>query len=197
MELTNKTYLSAALNKSTARIAKLADAMSGNMFEIAWILAETAENFDGEADGLKNVHEWAMAAFGFKKATSYNLLKIGQEFTACIQNGRKKVYRDIFTSPDEKGYSISQIGKMFRYGVEDITEAHNSGVISPAMSCREIEKALAAYFNGTEAADDAAEAAEDAEPAEDEKAVIVTDADGHKYAIPRKVLEKYAETVIE
>lgn len=197
INVVSANYLDKGLAKATERVARVADGMNGNAFEIAWIIASVADDFDNgaisDADGFKNVHEWTANAFGFKKTTSYNLLAIGREYTAEITNGKKKTYRDNITNPGEKGFSISQCMLFLKYHPNDINYLFETGVISPAMSCRDLAKALKKALDG-ETEPDETETDETAESETEEMenhVVRVTDSAGIVYNVPFEILIKY------
>lgn len=190
IRINNHNYISKRLEKAESAIIKIADKMQQNAFAVAWIIARTAETVDDEtfaADGFANVHEWTEKVFGFKKAMSYNLLKIGNEFTCEIVNGKTKYYRDNITSPDVAGFTTSQICQLLKYGFETANEAYKAGYISPEMSCREIKENMKKFV-----ADDADAETETEETEEEAETIIVYDENGAKFAIPRKILDKYS-----
>ena len=192
IEKTTIHYLSKRLEKATQRVYKIADAINQNAFCIAWIIADTEDAFtaDDNPDGFKNVIEWAMAAFGFKKSTAYNLLKIGKFYTAEVKTASKTTYRDNITAPDEIPFTISQIMQFLPYDYADVEKAYKEGVISPEMSCRALADTLKKWIKKTET--DAETDETDAETDDSTDYAIVTDENGTQYRIPRKVLEDYA-----
>ena len=143
--ITNQHFISKHLEKATQRIQKLSSTIGNNLFAIAWIISETADEMAQEienADGFTNVHEWTEKAFGFKKSMSYNLLNVGRRFTAKVTNGKITTYRDNITSPNENGYSISQCIQFLPYVDDDVEQAHQAGIITPEMSCKQISETL-------------------------------------------------------
>lgn len=164
---TQTHYLSKQLEKATQRIYKLSDSIGQNMFAIAFIISEVADEMAQEienADGFKSVHEWTEKAFGFKKSMSYNMLNVGRRFTAQIQNGKTKTYRDSITQADENGYTITQCIQFLPYLDCDIEETHKAGIINPDMTCKELAETLKKHLKAPKTEP------EEAEPEDDEEA---------------------------
>lgn len=197
---TQTHYISKHLEKATQRIYKLSDTIGQNMFAIAFIISEVADEMAQEienADGFANVHEWTEKAFGFKKSMSYNMLNVGRRFTAQIQNGKTKTYRDSITQADEKGYTISQCIQFLPYLDCDIEELHKAGTINPDMTCKELSETLKKYLKApkAEAEETGGESDEaDGESENDEEAeVYTTIMNAHEdveISIPQKVWDR-------
>ena len=189
---TNQThYISKQLEKATQRIYKLSDSIGQNMFAIAFIIADVADEMAQEienADGFASVHEWTEKAFGFKKSMSYNMLNVGRRFTAQVQNGKTKTYRDSITQADEKGYTITQCIQFLPYLDCDIEELHKAGTINPDMTCKELAETLKKYLKAPKAEP------EEAEPENDEEAEVYTTVKNEhediEISIPQKVWDK-------
>lgn len=199
-EITTQThYISKQLEKATQRIYKLSDTIGQNMFAIAFIISEVADEMAQEienADGFASVHDWTAKAFGFKKSMSYNMLNVGRRFTAQIQNGKTKTYRDSITQADEKGYTISQCIQFLPYLDCDIEELHKAGTINPDMTCKELADTLKKYLEAPKAEAEETDENEDAESEsgnDEEAEVYTTIMNAHEdveISIPQKVWDR-------
>lgn len=198
---TQTHYISKQLEKATQRIYKLSDTIGQNMFAIAFIISEVADEMAQEienADGFKSVHDWTEKAFGFKKSMSYNMLNVGRRFTAQIQNGKTKTYRDNVTQADEKGYTITQCIQFLPYVNEDIEKLHEAGAINPDMTCKELAATLKKHLKApiTDPEETEAENDEDAETEaenDEDAEVYTTITNPHEdveISIPQKVWDK-------
>lgn len=193
VSFTNKT-----LDKASKRIFKLSNAIRKNAFEVAAIMAQVEKEKAYEEDGFKNVHEWAMQTFSFKKSASYALLKIGREFTDTIhdENGKVTGYGSNLIYDEDRDFTISQVEKMLPAGHDVVVELVESEVITPEMTCKEIEKAIKeATKEVTEKDENAGENESDCatviEDTPDTDIVKVWDESGKVYLIPRDVLAGY------
>lgn len=132
------TFNNKELNKATQKIAKVADNMRKNLYAVAAILAKVAETECYIDDGFKSAAEYAMETFGFKKTAAYTLVAIGKEYTAPSLESNL---------PHLEGadFSTSQIEKILPLkSHEKAVELVSNGVITPEMSCKEIEAAVKA-----------------------------------------------------
>lgn len=139
---TSKAFESKVLTRATARIDKLNDDIRANLFEIAHVIAEVKANEDYKSD-YANIGEWAKECFGYEKSLTYNLAKIGSEYTVAVLNEKGKTvgYRSNLVESGND-YTTTQITKMLPAGHDIAKELHDNGVISPEMSVREIETAI-------------------------------------------------------
>lgn len=188
----NRNYVSKRLEKSENAINRIAERATSSAFELAYIIAQTASTVtadDFAADGFADVHDWVCRVYGLKKSMSYNLLKIGNFWTAKIGNGAHAVYRDNITDLDGVGYTVSQITQMLPYGYDIAVNAHTASFIAPSMSCREIAENLKKFVSDetdeTETDETETDETENAQK-------IVHDENGNTYSIPEKILSKYA-----
>lgn len=134
------------LNDATKSMFRIADSMRKCAFQTAYIMARVHETKCYEDDGFSSVHDWAMQTFGFGKSASYSLLRIGQDYTAPVLNDKGKVvgYAASFDAETENAdlFTVSQVEKMLPISKAVATEMIDAGDITPAMSCKEIEKAV-------------------------------------------------------
>lgn len=196
------TYKNADLQKATNKIFKLGANMRKAAITTAAIIALVDAHKFYEEDGFETVHDWTERTFGFKKSNSYQMLRIGREFVEPVlsETGKIKEYRTNLSDPDaEYDFSVAQVGKMLPLGYFDAKKAVREGLITPEMSCREIDKvvkdlkAIEAESEPAEPADEAetAEPADEAEPVEEVKIIEVTDANGTLYYVPENILMMY------
>lgn len=150
------TFKDSALQSATNQILKLGDAIRKNLFHIAWIIAEVDSRVAYERDGFNSVHEWTEQTFGFKKTMSYDLLKIGKEYTreAISRKGKTEGYCsnllpvpvvmdgdkivDCQPAPVED-FSVTQISAMLPVGHETAVELVREQVITPKTSAKKIK----------------------------------------------------------
>lgn len=197
LEIKNKK-----LKKATDRIYKIGDTMRKCAYETAFIIAEVAGSKCYEEDGFKSVHEWTEHYFGFKKSTSYTLLKIGREYTSALvgENNRISGYGSNLSLSDEDDFTISQIEKMLPLGHDKAYDMVRSGEIKTDMTCKEIYKIVRDFT-----ADDEPETPEDIvdEPEtpedgveEGNDVVVLRDLEGNRYDVPYTLFEKIRKCYI-
>ena len=73
-------FINDELNKVTETIIEANNGVQKNMYAIARSLAYAYSRNLFEDDGFKNVSEYANMVFGYKKSTTYTLVKIGLDF---------------------------------------------------------------------------------------------------------------------
>lgn len=172
------TFANKKLNAATKKIAKIGTTVRKNLFELGAVLSEVDENELYIDDGFKNVAEYAEKTFGIKKSTTYNLVRIGSEFTAPELESNL---------PHDEGndFTTTQIVKTFPIKEhEKIVELVEAEIITPDMTCKEIEKAVKAALNEGKEADGEGEGESENEAAEakSEKIKITFDDDGDALA---------------
>lgn len=140
----NVEFSNVDLNKATKEIVKLSDTIKQNLYHVAYIISDVNERELFKEDGFNNVHEWTAKAFGFKKSFSYDLLKIGNEYTAPIKDsktGKIKGYKSNLTPVAGKDFTVSQVKVMLPLGEwENVEEATLNNDITPDMTILEIKK---------------------------------------------------------
>ena len=138
-------YTNEALNKATARVVKLGNAIRNNLFEVAHIIAEVAETECFKDDGFDSAVAWAEKSFGFKKSAVYDLLKIGREYTRPRLSAKGNVTgygSNLIEEGEGDDFSTSQIKKMLPLDHDKVVDLVDEGTITVDMSCREIEKVV-------------------------------------------------------
>ena len=153
------------LQTATTTIMKLGDSIRKNLFQIAWLIAMVDHRGAYETDGFKTVHEWTEKTFGFKKTMSYDLLKIGKEYTreAISRKGKIEGYCsnllpvpvvmdgdkivDCQPAPIED-FTVTQISAMLPVGHEKAKELINEQVITVRTSAKKIKEIIKSIKDG-------------------------------------------------
>ena len=145
---TELNYTNEELNKATREVIKYGKSIRNNLFAIAHIIAEVDASECYKDDGFNNVTEWAEKSFGFKKSNTYDLLKIGKEYTRARLSAKGNVVGyESNLLPENAGedFTTTQIGKMLSAGRDVVVELVDNEEITPDMSCREIAKVIKAH----------------------------------------------------
>lgn len=192
------TFANPELNKATKKMIAISETMRKSALETAAIIAHVAETECFKDDGFNTVHEWVESTFGFKKSTSYTLLKIGSEYIKEVVDSRGKVkgyVTDIATHPEVADYSVSQLEKMLPAGHALAYSLSEDGEINPSMTCKEIKKIIKSHTEDDEDEEIEEVTAEDEEAqeteSEDEPEIIVIDEKGTRYSVPISIITKY------
>lgn len=189
---TRREYTNKALIKATKEIDAIGDKIRGNLFKIAATIAavDTAEAY--KEDGFTTVHEWVKDAFGWEKSRSHDLLKIGRDWTTTITDKSGKIIG--YCSDIDSRYGTTQIGIMIPIGHETAAELHETGVINPGMTIKQLKAAIAKATKEDEPAEEPETEEITEEPEVTDELIRVTDADGNAYDIPVSVLAAYRVT---
>lgn len=131
---------------------KLADGCAKKaVFEIAWRLAEIADEQSGLLDGTgyKNIVELAEDQFGYASSTTWNYVKIANRYLT----GNSKEIRTICAELDDGGKAISdyKVGQLNalpgNVDREEFRRLDAAGIINKDMSVDKIKKTLKDYYN--------------------------------------------------
>lgn len=144
----NVTINDPKLKEVTTAIRKAGANVIGNTFKIAALIAKVDNDELYAADGFVDTFDYVKQCFGLEKASAYNLIKVGKDFIAADESGKK--YETLLTHGD-RDFSISQVVKMLPLGLEKAQELTADGVIDVDMSCRAIEKIVKENTEGTAA----------------------------------------------
>ena len=161
-------YKSAKLREATERICALNDKKHAVDYEILSIIARVSKEESFRPD-FKNVHEWTMTAFGFKRAYSYALLKIATELCTPIFNekGRKIGVMSRIKGKNAVDFTPTQLFQLTTVPLDVLNEWVENDTISPTMSCRDLNKVVKTWKSSKRLDDKkTAETAETAESAE-------------------------------
>ena len=133
------------LQNATMQIMQIAGKIRNNWFEVGAIIAMVDEQELYKDDGFNNVHEWTTRAFNIKKTMSYDLLKIGKEYTREIlsDKGRTIGYECNLIVPDSsENFALTQVIRMLPAGHEKAQELVNAKLITPDMTSTAIGKVI-------------------------------------------------------
>lgn len=133
------------LQNATMQIMQIAGKIRNNWFEVGAIIAEVDAQELYKDDGFNNVHEWTTRAFNIKKSMSYDLLKIGKEYTREIlsEKGRTLGYECNLEVPDSsENFALTQVIRMLPAGHEKAQELVTAKVITPGMTSTAIGKVI-------------------------------------------------------
>ena len=126
------------LKKVTNDIRKASANVIGNTFKIAYLISKvnTEKLYEPEFD---DVFSYTKNCFGLEKTSTYNLMRVGDNFIEAVSHGKITSFETLLTHGD-KDYSISQVFKMLPLGIDKAKELTANGVIDETMTCRQIEK---------------------------------------------------------
>ena len=131
------SFTNKKLQNATMQIMQIAGRIKNNWFQIGAIIAEVDKEELYKDDGFENVHAWTMRAFNIKKTTSYDLLRIGKEYTRELttEKGRITGYEcNLLPENSEANFTTTQVMKMLPAGHDKAQELVDSGVITPDMT---------------------------------------------------------------
>lgn len=142
-----KELKNSKLRKATENINKIGNSMRQNYFKVASIIARVYDDKAYEDDGFKSVHEWTAQCFGFKKSTSYSLLRIGKYDTREVldEKGRVVDYISARTDIHDNSFSVTQLERMASLDEGDKRRLINDGYITANMSCKDIAEAVKVF----------------------------------------------------
>lgn len=132
-----------ALQRATDQIHVLGNRIRQNYYMVAAIIADVDKTEAYKEDGFNTVHDWVESSFAVKKATSYNLLRLGQEYTRAVLSNTGKVtgYEcNLLPETAASTFSPTQVFRMMQLGRDEAGEMCNTGEITPDMSTRQIDK---------------------------------------------------------
>lgn len=139
------SFTNKKLQNATMQIMQIAGRIKNNWFQIGAIIAEVDREELYKEDGFENVHAWTMRAFNIKKTTSYDLLRIGKEYTRELttEKGRITGYEcNLLPENSEANFTTTQVMKMLPAGHDKAQELVDSGVITPDMTSTAISKVI-------------------------------------------------------
>lgn len=161
------TFTNKKLQNATMQIMQIAGKIRNNWFEVGAIIATVDEQELYKDDGFNNVHEWTARAFNIKKSMSYDLLKIGKEYTREIlsEKGRTLGYECNLEVPDSsENFALTQVIRMLPAGHDKAQELVTAKVITPDMTSTAIGKVIKG-LTAKDEPDDEPEATDNGEPA--------------------------------
>lgn len=144
-ERNSLSFINKKLQNATMQIMQIAGKIKNNWFQIGAIIAEVDKEELYKEDGFSNVHEWTQRAFNIKKTTSYDLLRIGKEYTRELttEKGRITGYEcNLLPENSEANFTTTQVMKMLPAGHDKAQELVDSKVITPDMTSTAIAKVI-------------------------------------------------------
>lgn len=153
----DRTYMDRNLQDVTNKVYAIGDNIKNEVYKIAWLIAMVDARGMYANDGFETVHAWTAQAFGFKKTLSYNLLKIGNEYTREVISRKSKVTgycSNLLPVPvemDENGkplpsepapikdFSVSQLSAILPVGHREAEDLVRDQVITPDMTVKQIK----------------------------------------------------------
>lgn len=139
------SFSNKALQNATMQIVRLTERAKDSMYQIAHIIALVDGTECYKDDGFNNVHEWTGKILGYKKSMSYDLLKIGRDYTREIlgASGKVKGYEcNLLPEGCKDNFSTTQVIRMLPAGREIVCELVEDSVIVPSMTGKEITKVI-------------------------------------------------------
>lgn len=162
------------LQNATMQIMQIAGKIRNNWFEVGAIIAMVDAQELYKDDGFNNVHEWTTRAFNIKKTMSYDLLKIGKEYTREItsEKGRTIGYECNLIVPDSsENFALTQVIRMLPAGHEKAQELVNAKLITPDMTSTAIGKVIKGLNEPEKAEEEPEEVPTTSEPSEEPEEV--------------------------
>lgn len=152
------------LQNATMHIFNLGENIRQKWFEIGAIMAsvDTLECY--KDDGFSSVHEWANKVFNLKKSRTYDLLKIGREYTREIlsKSGRVIGYEcNLLPESAPDNFNVTQVTRLLPLGREEAARLVESDEVTPDMTVKAIADVVKAHLHP-----DGEEAEESEEPKE-------------------------------
>lgn len=148
----NLQFVNKRLQNATMQIMRIAGKIRNNWFEVGAIIAQVEAEGLYKEDEFKTVHEWTARAFNIKKSMSYDLLKIGREYTRTLTSDKGKITgyecNLIDTeSPTADNFEVTQVIRMLPAGHDTAKTLVDAGIITPDMSSTKIGKIIKDYTN--------------------------------------------------
>lgn len=162
------------LQNATMQIMQIAGKIRNNWFEVGAIIAMVDAQELYKDDGFNNVHEWTTRAFNIKKSMSYDLLKIGKEYTREIlsDKGRTIGYECNLIVPDSsENFALTQVIRMLPAGHEKAQELVNAKLITPDMTSTAISKVIKGLNEPEEPEEEPEKTSNVSEPSEEPEEV--------------------------
>ena len=124
--------LSKSLANTTDKINKLQLNMKKSLLAIAKILSDIKSE-DVKKAGFKNVAHYAGVVFGYKKAMTSNLIRIGTQY---VIHDKNKYYTIL--ENDGSDFTVSQLQECLKLDVATVQDLVEEKTITADMTCKEI-----------------------------------------------------------
>lgn len=138
------TFKNEQLQAHTTAIFELMNATKRNMFEIAARLLVIRNENLFEADGYKDVFDYAAKVLDYKRNFVYKLTAAAEKFIE--QNANGNGYVSIIVH-DDSDYTVSQLVELNSLENDTVIELDENGVIAPEMSTKEIREVVKDFKN--------------------------------------------------
>lgn len=128
--------LTKSLANTTDKINKLQLNMKKSLLAIAKILSDIKEE-DVKKAGFKNTAHYAEVFFGYKKAMTSNLIRIGSQYVVHDKNKYYTILED-----NGVDFTVSQLQECLKLEVPTVQELVEEKTITADMTCKEIRKVV-------------------------------------------------------
>ena len=146
--------ISTNLQKHIDAIKKADGSAKRAIFEIAYRLAEIADEQSGLLDnsGYSNVTEFAADQFGYAKSTTLNYIKIANRYLTGTINEIRTICADLDDGGKAvKDYKVGQLNALpGNVDRDEFRRLDAAGIINKDMSADKIKKALKDFYNPEE-----------------------------------------------
>lgn len=136
--------LTKSLSNTTDKINKLQVNMKKSLLAIAKILSEIKAEEVKKA-GFKNVTHYAEVVFGYKKAMTSNLIRIGTQY---VVHDKNKYYTIL--ENDGSDFTVSQLQECLKLDVATVQDLVEDKTITADMTCKEIREVVKEITTDTE-----------------------------------------------
>lgn len=153
--------LSSGLEKTTEKINKLQVNMKKSLLAIAKTLSDI-DTDDVKKCGFKNVAHYAEVVFGYKKAMTSNLIRIGTQYVVHDKNKYYTILEDNGTD-----FTVSQLQECLKLDVATVQELVEEKTITSDMTCKEIRDVVKELTTEPVEETEEIEEAEESEESED------------------------------
>lgn len=136
--------LTKSLSNTTDKINKLQLNMKKSLLAIAKILSDIKAE-DVEKAGFKNVAHYAEVVFGYKKAMTSNLIRIGTQY---VVHDKNKYYTIL--ENDGSDFTVSQLQECLKLDVATVQDLVEDKTITADMTCKEIREVVKEITTDTE-----------------------------------------------
>lgn len=128
--------LSKSLANTTDKINKLQLNMKKSLLAIAKILSDIRAE-DVKKAGFKNTAHYAEVVFGYKKAMTSNLIRIGSQY---VVHDKNKYYTILENEGSD--FTVSQLQECLKLDVATVQELVEEKTITTDMTCKEIREVV-------------------------------------------------------
>lgn len=188
---TKTKFEDSRLQTVTNQIVRCGVSIRNNFYKMAHLLYKVHSERLFVNDGFMSAAEYAEKTFGFKKSLCYNLISVGELYTAEDGKGSNLPH------DGTKDYTSSQLKVILPYTEDDVRELAEGGVISPYMTVNALKKKLKEELSTDVSVDGEVEEAEEATEETEETKVDAPEANESKYVFEIKAYNSGEDVVIE